>query len=204
MRPRFRTLYRSLTINTLIPLALVLVLQRRFGMAAIQALAIAAVFPLGDIAFSWIRSRRLEPLGFVMLVVLVAGIVLSLISGDVRFALVKESFATGIVSLTFLGSLFARRPLIFWLGRQFSTAGDPAAVADWDSRWERPGFRRAMRLMTAVWGIGYLIDAIGRAVAAYALPPNVTIVLSPLSAVGVTLLLIVWTIAYARRRSPTG
>ncbi|MGH7328936.1 MAG: hypothetical protein ACREJX_11365, partial [Polyangiaceae bacterium] len=87
--PSFGGLYRSLAITALLPLALVLVLQHRFGVQAVQALAIAAIFPVGDIAVSWVRTRKLEPLGALMLVIIVAGIVLSLISGDVRFALVK-------------------------------------------------------------------------------------------------------------------
>lgn len=197
--PRFGDLYRSLAISTVLPLILVLVLQHRFGMPAVQALAIAAVFPLGDIAFGWFRTRRLQPLGVLMLCVISAGIVLSLISGDVRFALIKESFGTGAVALVFLGSLLAPRPLIFWLGRQFSTAGDLQKMAQWDARWEIPGVRRAMRTMTAVWGLGYLLDATGRIVFAFTLPANWTIVLSPLSAIGVTVVLVVWTLAYARR-----
>ncbi|MGH7660826.1 MAG: hypothetical protein ACRENA_07930 [Vulcanimicrobiaceae bacterium] len=66
--PRFGTLYRSLLWSAVLPLALVLVLQHRFGVSLVIALAIAAVFPLADIAAGWYRSRRLQPLGALMLV----------------------------------------------------------------------------------------------------------------------------------------
>jgi hypothetical protein len=198
--PRFGGLYRSLLITAVLPLALVLLLQHRFGVPTVPALAIAAIFPLGDIAFSWARSRRLEPLGALMLVVIVAGIVLSLISGDVRFSLIKESFGTGIVSFVFLGSLLAPRPLVFWLARQFSTGGNPKKAAEWDSLWQYPNFRHSMRVSTAVWGFGYLLDAIARIIFAFTLPASWTIVLSPISAIGVTIFLVLWTIAYRRAR----
>ena len=197
--PSFGGLYRSLLISVVLPLALVLILQHRFAMPLITALAISAVFPLGEIVWTWTQRRRLEPLGAMMLVIIAGGIVMSLVSGDVHFALVKESLGTFMVALFFLGSLLGRRPMIFLLGRQFSTRGDPVRVAAWDARWEFPAFRRAMRLMTAVWGCGYLVDAIARAVAAYTLPPNVVVVLSPVSMIGMTALLVVFTLSYARR-----
>ncbi|MGH7660827.1 MAG: hypothetical protein ACRENA_07935 [Vulcanimicrobiaceae bacterium] len=56
-----------------------------------------------------------------------------------------------------------------------------------------------MRVLTAGWGLGYLADAIARVIAAYTLPPNLVVVLSPLSMIGVTLLLVLWTISYSRR-----
>jgi hypothetical protein len=196
--PRFGSLYRSLAITVALPLAIVLILEKA-GMAAVQALALAAVIPLVDILVGWIRERKLQPLSFLMLVVIAAGIGLSLVSGDVRFALIKESFATIIVSATFLGSLLTRRPLIFWLGQQFSTGDDAAKKAQWEARWQtRQGFRHVMRLMTLVWGLGFLIDAIARVVFAFTLPVNAVIVLSPVSAIVIPIALIVWTLQYGR------
>lgn len=201
---RFAPLYRSLALCTALPLAAVLLLQLRFGLSLVAALGASAVFPIVDIAIDVFAKRRLEPLGAMMLVVILAGIAASLATGDPRFALVKESFATGLVSAFFLGSLLAPRPLIFWLGRQFSTRGDRTRVMQWDANWQYPRFRGAMRLLTAVWGAGYLFDAVARAVAAYALPAPVTVVLSPLSALGTTAALIAWTVAFARRRGSPG
>lgn len=178
-------------------------LQHRFGVPLVIALAIAAVFPLGDIVSGWYRTRRLQPLGALMLVVLTTGIVASLISGDVHFALMKESAATLLVSAIFLLSLLGPRPMVFLLGRQFSTGGDRAKMAEWDKRWDSPRFRRSMRILTAGWGLGYLADAVARGVATYTLSPNVVVVLSPISMIAVTLLLVAWTASYARRAQRT-
>ena len=73
--PRFGTLYRNLLWSAVAPLALVLVLQHRFGVSLVIALAIAAVFPLADVVVTWHRSRRLEPLGALILVIIAFGVV---------------------------------------------------------------------------------------------------------------------------------
>jgi len=196
--PRFGALYRSLTLSVVLPLVLVLVLQRRFGVPLVEGLAIAAVFPLADIGLSWFRTRRLEPLGGIMLTVIISGIAASLLTGDVHFVLLKESVGTLVTSLVFLGSLLMPKPLIFWLGRQFSTGGSPERMARWDALWDNARFRHGMRFMTAMWGLGYLLDAVARGVAVYTLPPNLVVVLSPISVIVVTLVLVVWTLRRSR------
>jgi hypothetical protein len=52
--------------------------------------------------------------------------------------------------------------------------------------------------MTAVWGGGFLLEAIARVVIAFTLPVSVSSVVSPLLGVAVILGLIVWTTAYIR------
>ena len=45
---------------------------------------------------------------------LTIGVVGSLLSGNVLFVLIKESFITGLVGLLFLSSLLWKRPIIFY------------------------------------------------------------------------------------------
>jgi intracellular septation protein A len=197
--PQFGSLYRSLAITVVLPLGIVLALQNFFHVPAIQALAIGAIIPLAVILVGWVREHRLEPLSFLMLIVIAGGIAASIVSGDVRFALIKESFATIIVGATFLGSLLAPRPLIFWLGQQFSTGNDAAKKAAWETRWQtRPAFRHGIRVMTLVWGLGFLLDAVARVVFAFTLPANAVIVLSPISVIVITVGLVLWTLRYSR------
>jgi hypothetical protein len=196
--PQFGPLYRSLAISTLLPLIAVLVLSNRLGFPLVVALAISALFPLADIALSWLQNRRLEPLGAMMLVIIISGIAASLITGDVHFVLMKESFGTLLTSLIFLGSLLMPKPLIFWLGRQLSTGGNAERIARWDGLWEVPRFRHGMRFMTAMWGLGYLLDAVARGIAVYTLPARAVVVLSPFSVIVVTLVLVVWTLRRSR------
>ena len=169
------------------------------GMSTTQALTISAVFPLIGTGAALARTRRADVIGLVSLVFIVAGLAASIISGNPRFLLVKESLLTGVFGLVFLGSLLAPRPLIFYFGRQFTGAGDPARAAAFDAMWQYPRFRAANRTMSIVWGVTYLIEACVRVGLSFILPTTLFLAASPVLAIGTTLALISWTVAYGRR-----
>ncbi|HEY0382004.1 MAG TPA: VC0807 family protein [Candidatus Elarobacter sp.] len=195
--PRFGSLYRSLIVSVALPLIVVQVLLRR-GVPAVEALAIAAIFPLADTLIGLVRARRVDPIVVLSLLALVAGLATSGLSGNAAFAVAKDSLFTTVFGLVFLGSLLTRRPLIFQLGRQYSTGNDPVAMADWDARWERALFRRTIRIMTAVWGCALLIEAVLRILAAFALPVATSTIVSPVLQVGIVGGLFLWTSTYAK------
>lgn len=195
--PRFGALYRSLIVSVALPLIVVQVLLRR-GVPAVEALAIAAIFPFADTVIGLVRARRIDPIAALSLIALVAGLATSGLSGNPAFAVAKDSLFTTVFGLVFLGSLLASRPLIFQLGRQYATGDDPAAIAAWDARWERPLFRRTIRIMTAVWGCALLVEAVLRIVAAFALPVATSTIVSHVLQIGIVGGLFVWTSAYAK------
>jgi hypothetical protein len=200
--PRFAGLYRSLTINVVLPLIVAQWLLHQ-GRSPVVALGIAALFPLGDGLVSALR-KRLDLLSVASLAALVIGIALSFATDNAAFAIAEKSAFTGLFGVAFLVSLLLPRPLIFHLGRQFNTAGDPTAQAAWDANWSIPGFRRVVWVMTAVWGLGLLAEAALRIVVALTMTPAVAIVVSPVLAIGAIALLILWTRQYAaqaRRRA---
>jgi hypothetical protein len=58
--------------------------------------------------------------------------------------------------------------------------------------------------MTLVWGIGYLCEAAVRIALSFALPIPVFLIVSPVLSITVTMALISWTLAYARRSARRG
>jgi hypothetical protein len=66
----------------------------------------------------------------------------------------------------------------------------------WNDLWQYPNFRAALRLVTAVWGIAYLIEALLRVGLALVLSPKQVFTISPVMAFGVTIVLIGWTRRY--------
>ena len=195
--PRLRPLARTLVVSVVLPLIAVQALLRG-GVAPVPALAIAAIFPFAEAVLGLVRARRPDPIAMLSLIVIVAGIATSGLTGNPAFAVAKESLFTIVFGLVFLGSLLTSRPLIFQLGKQYSTGGDPTALAAWDARWEYPLFRRVIRLMTAVWGCALLIEAALRIVAAFSLPVATSTIVSPLLGFGTLIGLFVWTSAYGR------
>ena len=195
--PRFGPLYRSLIVSVALPLIAVQVLLRT-GTPAVTALAIAAIFPFGDALVTLVRKRRFDPIAVLSLIAIVVGIGTSGITGDAGVAVAKDSLFTLVFGLIFLGSLGASRPMIFVLGKQFATGGDPAAAAAWDARWALAPFRRTVRLITLVWGCGLLLEAVLRVVAAFSLPVTTSTIVSPVLQVITFAALILWTTNYTR------
>ncbi len=182
----------TLVLDALLP-AVLYGLLTHFGVTVLWALVAGGAAPALHNLVSLIVSRRLEPLGLLALTFLGLSAALSLISGDVFFSLIKESFLTGAIGLIFLGSLLAPRPMMFGIARQFVAGSNRTKLDWWNGRWRNPAFRSSMRWTTAVWGIAYLLEAAARVYLALRLPPAKVVALSPVMTIGVTVLLIVWT-----------
>jgi hypothetical protein len=202
-RMDIRGMLPSLLINAAAPLIGYQILTGN-GMPTAQALTASAVFPVIGIGWSIARTRRADIIGLVSLAFIVAGVAASAISGDTRFILIKESMLTGVFGIICLASLWLPRPLMFYFGRQFTSAGDPARAAVFESLWQYPQFRAVTRTMTLVWGGGYLCEAAVRIALSFALPIPVFLIASRVLSIAVTIALISWTLAYARRSAPRG
>ncbi len=196
--PRFRGLYRSLFVNVVLPLTVVQILTHR-DVPLLSALAISAIFPVAWSILEAVKKRKLDLIAAISLLFIIGGILASLFTHDSRLALAKESFGTGLLGAVCLGSLLAPRPLMFYFGREYATAGDPTRQAEWDQLWQAAPFRSAQRTLTVVWGVTWLAEASIRFIMAYTLAPSLTLLLSPLLALATTIVLIAWTIAFARR-----
>jgi intracellular septation protein A len=166
------------------------------GVSTLWALVAGGLFPAINNLRIWAKSRRLEPLGIIVMTFLLIGTGASLISGSVFFALIKDSFLTATFGVICLASLLAERPLMFYINRQFVAGEDPMRLEWWNDLWQYPNFRAALRLVTAVWGIAYLIEALLRVGLALVLSPKQVVTISPVMAFGVTIVLIGWTRRY--------
>jgi len=134
------------------------------------------VFPLAGIALGFARRRRFDVISATSLAAIVVGLGGALLLHSARFLLVKDSLVSATIGLAFLGSLLAARPLIFVIGRSRS----PERAAVFDARWADPAFRRALRVMTAVWGGVLLAEAATRVALSLVIAPGALLAVSPL------------------------
>jgi len=195
-----RSLLRTLVIDGALPWLAVQASWRFGHLPIVLALAIAAIFPAASIVFSWIRLLRIDFIGLAVLVTILGGIAVALVTNEPRFAVLKAAPGFGLFGIACLLSLTRRRPLMFFVGRQFNTAGDAEAAAAWTARLENPGFRQAMRLLTIVWGVACLAEALLGVVATFLLPPTTALIVEPLLGIGTIAGLLIWTTRFARRR----
>ena len=202
-RFNLRGLLPSLAFGAAAPLVAYEMLSSR-GVADAPALTISAIFPLIGITLSLVRTRRVDMIGLISLIFIVVGVATSVLTGDTRFILIKESLLTGLFGLVCLVSLLLPRPLMFYFGRQLSSGGDPTRSAAFEAMWEYPTFRQVNRNITLLWGVGMLLEAGLRIALSFVLPIPVFLVVSPLLAFGITIALISVTIRYARRSARRG
>jgi len=205
----FRAMLPTLVFDVALPLVLFNVLNAR-GVPILWAVVASSLPPALNNLRVWIKSRRLEPLGIIVVTLMAVGAAASLISGSIFFALIKESFLTGVFGLICLVSLLAERPLLFYINRQFVAGDDPVRIAWWNGLWEYPKFRSRTRLVTLVWGVAYIAEAFVRVGLALVLAPAAVINISPFMSFGVLIVLISWTrrtmmaLREERLRAPSG
>jgi hypothetical protein len=104
-----------------------------------------------------------------------------------------------VFGIAFAVSLALPRPLAFFFGRQFATAGDPARVQTWNSYWVYPQFRRVQYTITAAWAAVLLLDAGVRVVLAFVLPTATTVWLSPVIFYVGLFAMLMWMFSYIGR-----
>ncbi len=149
------------------------------------------------IIYVWLRTRRFDGFAAFMLAEFGLGLGLALVTGDTRFLVAKDSFSTGAAGLIFLATCVIGRPMVWHAAARFQ----PAARAELERRWDTdPGFRRAFRVLTLVWGAGLLIESVVRVVVAYTLHVDTAAGLSLVLRIVTTGLLVLWTIVAVRRR----
>lgn len=186
-----------LALDVAMPLAVFYGL-RLSGVNQWWALILGGSVPLARLAYTAIRNRRLDKAGMFTLTLLVIGTGIGLLTGDARLLLARESYLTAVVGGWILITLLATRPFLFTATVPFLPS--PTAEA-WQRDWQaNPVFRRALRLMTAAWGLAFLVDATARVIMAYTLPLDWVPALSLALLVVLLTVIVQGTKAWGRRR----
>lgn len=183
------------------PLVLYSVL-RKADFSSVTALVLSGIFPALGVAIKFLRYRRADAIGVLVLVGIAVGSVLGLLSGNPKLVLVEGSVPTAVFGLLCLGSLWSGRPLIYRFATEFMGADTPR-VREMESLWQYEGFRRIFRVMTIVWGTAYLAEAAARVVIVELTSAGTALAISKVMPFVVAGLLVAWTVAYGnwmRRR----
>lgn len=197
-RMNIRGLMPSILINGALPLATYLLLKQ-YHYSDLIALSASVLFPVIGTIMSIVRQRTLDLIAALALMGIAVSMLAVFLGGNPRLLLIRESFITGALGIACFVSLLFKRPLMFYFGRYFATANDPARIAQYNGLWQYPSFRFVNRVITVVWGVAYTGEFILRIILVYTVPPAVVLAVSPLMQGGLTILTIAWTFAYARR-----
>jgi hypothetical protein len=173
-------------------------LLRSAGISAVAALVLSGVLPALGIAIGALVDRRLDVLGVVVLAGIVVGTVLGLTSHNARLYLLEGSVPSALFAMGCLLSLRLRQPLIFRLAVEILGPDTPRG-RDVTAAWRYPAFRRAFRIITVVWGVGYLVEAAVRVAIVETTSTGIALICSKLLPYVFVLSLSAWTLVYGER-----
>ncbi|MFE0378946.1 VC0807 family protein [Streptomyces inhibens] len=160
-----------LIVDAGIPLGSYYLLSDGFGMSTVAALGWSSVVPALRTVWSLVKSRSVNGLALLILIVNVVGLALSTVAGDPRLMLAKDSGVSSVVGIAILLSVRTKRPLMTAGLKPWVTKGSAAGNAAWDRLLaDSERFRRAERRFSAIWGTALLTECVLKVIGAYTLP----------------------------------
>jgi hypothetical protein len=201
--PSFRTTIRgllpSIVVNGVLVYLIYTLLKSYTSTSDLVALLLSSVPAVISEIVTIIRHRQLDVFGIIVLAFIAISAVISVIGGDPKLLLIRESFLTVVFGVACLVSLLFSRPIWFYIIRYFATGNDPAKSPVFNSRWQYPEFRRYIRIVTLVWGLVYIVEFPVRVYLVYHLSIQQYLAIGPIAFYAVLFAVIAFTLAYARR-----
>jgi hypothetical protein len=198
--PSVREHLPSVVWGALLPLGIYF-LVRSHVQTDTQALIIAGGFSAAWVVFQFVRQRRIDLVGVIVLSGFAVGLVSAELLGGNSYVLkVRDAFFTAIFGAVCIITIFThRRPALFYVGRYLSAGQDPAKMAAYDELHEVPIGRHTFRVLSVVWGIGLIVEAGSRMALAELLPTNTFLEVSPFVTGSVLGSLFAFTVVFVRR-----
>jgi hypothetical protein len=199
---RLRPIAMIVILDIAAPLAAYSVL-RSAGVTAVSALLLSGVFPALGVAIGAVRHRRLDLVGALVFAGIAAGTALGLIGHSARLVLIEGSVPTAVFAAGCLGSLWSRRPLMYGFALEFIGPGT-AKGREMAGLWQYDGYRRVWRVITAVWGVGLLLEAALRVAVIYSTSTGTALAISKVTPFIWVAALSGWTVIYGTRQKKKG
>jgi hypothetical protein len=159
----------------------------------------AAAPPLVYALIELVRARRIDALSILAL----AGIALTLLAflggGGANALQMREQLVLAAIGLIFLGSAAIGKPLIYQLARARIRRQSPAQAQAFEAMRESAAFRRAMTIMTLVWGIGLVVETALACALIFVPSVEQRMLVSPIMGYSSIGSLTAWTFWYAKR-----
>jgi hypothetical protein len=193
---------KVLTLDVAAPLATYSLL-RSAGMTTVAALVLSGVVPAFGVAAGIMRHHRLDVVGVLVLAGIVVGMVLGLVTHSPRLVLTEGSVPTAVLGVACLGSLCTRRPLMFGFALEFVGPDTPNG-REMTRLWQYEEYRRVFRVITTVWGIGFLLEAAARVGIVYDTSTGTALASSKVTPFAWVAVLSAWTVAYGARQKRKG
>ena len=189
-------------VNFAAPFVVYSLTKQRLG--DVGALIASSAPPIAWSLFEFLRRRRADAVSILVL----AGIGLSLLAflggGGARFLQLREKLVTALIGLIFLGSAAIGKPLIYYLARARLNRQSATEAQSFEALRDNRFFRRAMMIMTLVWGFGLVAEAAVASMLVFTLSIRDYLLVSPVVGYATVGALTLWTFWYVRRQRRKG
>lgn len=192
-----REIIGNIGFGLIAPLALFYGL-RGIGVDQWMALLVGGIPPSAQTLWPVLRKGRIDAVSVFTLTILLLSVAVSFLAGSPRFLLAKDGWMTAVTGTWMLGTL-PRKPFIYQFICSISTR--EMRERQIANRRESRTYRHVLRVATAIWGVGLVLDAIVRVVLAYSLPVDRVPLVSGLQYAVVYFLLQAVSQVYLRRKS---
>lgn len=165
-----------------------------------RALLASTVPPLLWGAGSFVKERKVDALSVVALLGIALSLLMFVGGGSAQLIALKEKMVTLLFGLAFLGSALIGKPLIYPLARATMARQSREAAESFEARRSSAGQRYTMMVMTWVWGLGLLADALLSILLVYSVPMRLYLIIAPILGYATFGGLGAWTFLYRRHR----
>ncbi|MET7569452.1 VC0807 family protein [Streptomyces sp. NPDC005492] len=177
--------FAPLLIDVAVPIGSYYLLKSGFGMSTVAALGWSSVVPAVRTVWGVVAERTINAFAALILFVNVVGLLLSLVAGDPRLMLAKDSGVSSVVGIGVLVSVAMGRPMMTAGMKPFLVKGDPEREAAFERLLGgSAAFQRAERRFSLVWGVALLGECVARVVGAYTLPVDTMVWLGTVVMIG--------------------
>lgn len=132
---------------------------RAAGASEYVALLSATVLSGARVVYGVVKMRKLDPFAGYLLLTFGLSLAVGLATTDPRLILVGNTLVNGLGGLVFLGSCVIGTPLTQVVGQRFRDPEDDAPTAE-----QAAHIRRIHVRLSAMWGIGLLVEVSARLV----------------------------------------
>ncbi len=143
------------------------------GAAGIWAMTAAGLVAGLSTAVNSFRRRRVDGVGVLVILEIVASVAVMLLVRDPRLLLARPSIYTGIAAVYLGASAFAGRPLTYAGSRVMVARRGPERLAAFERAWDQSAeFRITHRVVTLALALCLAVDSTLRVIIVYRFPPE--------------------------------
>lgn len=164
---RFGGLLPPIIISAVFPPVIYLLASPHMPM--LPALALTAVPPMLYSVYGSLRTHSIDPISIMALFTVAISMLITLLAHDPHLFLIRDSYLISAFGLLCLISLLFPRPVAFYLYR-WAFVRTPEQLTSLNAGWQVPYVRFAQRLVSVVWGLAFLGEALTDTYLAYHLP----------------------------------